>query len=194
MGKKEKQDKKDARKENARRKESNKPAASKQSSSSSSSKGGKKNLKVKPYSFKPKKQHLQKNREEFIEYDDTRRQDYLTGFHKRKLEKIKAAKARDAKIERDEKREARKEKRSKLSEVKDDVEHIEAIAESRRLAKLAESNQEEEEDIYSEDFDASIRGPAVASKVSALSSKRVEKKAVAGGKKIVTVTIEDFEM
>ncbi|ORY46402.1 hypothetical protein BCR33DRAFT_849129 [Rhizoclosmatium globosum] len=45
---------------------------------------GKKGEKVKPYSFKPKKDA--KERDELISYDDASRSDYLTGFRKRKLE------------------------------------------------------------------------------------------------------------
>ncbi|KAI9329088.1 hypothetical protein BDR26DRAFT_1011956 [Obelidium mucronatum] len=51
--------------------------------------------KVKPYEFKPKKKN-QKEREELISYDDASRSDYLTGFRKRNLDRIKKAKERDA--------------------------------------------------------------------------------------------------
>ena len=45
---------------------------------------------------------------EEIKFDPSAREDYLTGFHKRKLQRIKLAKKEAAKKERDEKIEARR--------------------------------------------------------------------------------------
>ncbi|KAJ3397601.1 hypothetical protein CcCBS67573_g09003 [Chytriomyces confervae] len=128
-----------------------------------------KHEKVKPYSFKVSAK-AKKNQEELIEYDDASRSDYLTGFHKRNLEKIKKAKERDAALDRETLRESRKEKRLRISGVMDEIEHIESINESRRQAQLQRESESER------------------------SSNVVEKKFVSKSNKLVTVTIEDFEM
>ncbi|KAJ3286877.1 hypothetical protein HDU79_006154 [Rhizoclosmatium sp. JEL0117] len=129
---------------------------------------GKKGEKVKPYSFKPKKDA--KERDELISYDDASRSDYLTGFRKRKLERIKKAQERDAKLEKEAVREARKEKRNKISSVFEDIEKIEAISEATKKAK------KEREELGVSD------------------TATVEKRTIAGGKKVVTVTIEEMDL
>ncbi|KAJ3019914.1 UNVERIFIED_CONTAM: hypothetical protein HDU68_010436 [Siphonaria sp. JEL0065] len=130
-------------------------------------KGTKGKAKVKPYTFKPKNG---KEREELISYDDASRSDYLTGFRKRNLERIKKAKERDANLEKAEKREARKEKRNKISSVFEDIAHIEAVSEAAKKAKEERA-------------------------ALGLSDKAtVDKRTIAGGKKIVTVTIEEMDL
>ncbi|KAI8829472.1 hypothetical protein BJ741DRAFT_388022 [Chytriomyces cf. hyalinus JEL632] len=140
------------------------------SKSFSKGKGRKgKHEKVKPYSFKVSAK-AKKNQEDLIEYDDASRSDYLTGFHKRNLEKIKKAKERDAALDRETLRESRKEKRLRISGVMDEIEHIESINESRRQAQMQRESEGER------------------------SSNFIEKKFVSKSNKLVTVTIEDFEM
>ncbi|KAI8616859.1 hypothetical protein BC830DRAFT_1116304 [Chytriomyces sp. MP71] len=134
-------------------------------------KRGKKGDKPKPYSYTYKKdRHGKPIVQDLVSYDDASRSDYLTGFHKRKLEKIKKAKERDAALEREAVRESRKEKRNKLSGVFDEIERIESLNEEARKNK------------QSQDVDAADMRKVV-----------VEKRLIANGNKMVTVTIEELE-
>ncbi|KAI9100377.1 hypothetical protein DFS34DRAFT_648297 [Phlyctochytrium arcticum] len=63
---------------------------------------------------------------EEVTYDENDRQDFLTGFHKRKLEQKRLARERAIKREKDEKREFRKEN-NKLHLVQDELNRIEAV-------------------------------------------------------------------
>lgn len=56
----------------------------------------------------PKKRRKSVPTIEEIQFDASAREDYLTGFHKRKLQRIKNAKEEAAKKEREEKIQARK--------------------------------------------------------------------------------------
>ncbi len=56
----------------------------------------------------PKKRKRDSKIEE-INFDFTQREEYLTGFHKRKVERIKRAQAENAKKEKEEKIQQRKE-------------------------------------------------------------------------------------
>ncbi|KAJ3042584.1 hypothetical protein HDV00_007119 [Rhizophlyctis rosea] len=86
-----------------------------------------KNLK-KSKTFKPKGGRLPKQLEEVV-YDPSARKEYLTGFHKRNVEKKKAAIEYHRKKEKEERKELRREKgESKKSLIVNDLERIEAIA------------------------------------------------------------------
>ena len=61
--------------------------------------------------FTPSKRKRASKVEE-VEFDFSKREDYLTGFHKRKVERIKRAQAENAKKEKEEKIQQRKEARS----------------------------------------------------------------------------------
>lgn len=78
---------------------------------------------------------------EEINFDTTARQEYLTGFHKRKQQRIKNAKEEAAKREREEKIVARKTLRE---ERKADLErHVEAVNATLRDQEDVESDSEE---------------------------------------------------
>ncbi|KAJ3203640.1 hypothetical protein HDU83_001922 [Entophlyctis luteolus] len=131
----------------------------------------------KPYSYA--QQPSKARRDDVLVFDEAQRLDYLTGFHKRKQDKIKAAKARDAKLERDEKRAARKDKRGKLGAVMDDVRQIEEIVAARRETAAARTQPDGEQDTE-----------ARSSSTVVEQTKRV----VGGGRRIVTVTVEDMPL
>ncbi|KAI8820819.1 nucleolar protein 12-domain-containing protein [Fimicolochytrium jonesii] len=67
-----------------------------------------------------------------VVYDDSARRDYLTGFHKRKLEKKKAAIERHEARVKEERRELRKEN-NKRHLIVDDLERIEAVTQEQAL-------------------------------------------------------------
>jgi hypothetical protein len=87
-----------------------------------------------PYAIKKTKS---KDRPQVVEYDDGARQEYLTGFHKRKLEKQKAGALKRAAAAAEELREARRERARPLSLVKDELERIEALNQEIREAAAA---------------------------------------------------------
>ena len=60
------------------------------------------------FAVPPKKKRKATSAVEEITFDFNAREDYLTGFHKRKLQRIKLAKAEAAKKEREERITARK--------------------------------------------------------------------------------------
>lgn len=65
----------------------------------------------------PRKKRKVASAIEEIAFDTSAREDYLTGFHKRKLQRIKRSKEEAAKKEREEKLAARKIVRLDLTEV-----------------------------------------------------------------------------
>ncbi|KAJ3176301.1 hypothetical protein HDU87_005343 [Geranomyces variabilis] len=68
-----------------------------------------------------------------VAYDDAARREFLTGFHKRKLEKKKAAIEKWAEKAKEERRELRKEN-NKRHLILDDLERIEAVTQERAAA------------------------------------------------------------
>ncbi|KAJ3168635.1 hypothetical protein HDU88_001528 [Geranomyces variabilis] len=68
-----------------------------------------------------------------VTYDDSARREFLTGFHKRKLEKKKAAIEKWAEKAKEERRELRKEN-NKRHLILDDLERIEAVTQERAAA------------------------------------------------------------
>ena len=56
----------------------------------------------------PSKKRKQDHKIEQIDFDFSKREEYLTGFHKRKLQRVKNAQAEAAKKEREEKVQMRK--------------------------------------------------------------------------------------
>ncbi|KAJ3022693.1 hypothetical protein HKX48_005463 [Thoreauomyces humboldtii] len=68
-----------------------------------------------------------------VSYDDSARQDYLTGFHKRKLEKKKVAIAKYSEKMKEERRELRREN-NKRHLILEDLERIEAVTQERAAA------------------------------------------------------------
>ncbi|WQF79924.1 Putative nucleolar protein [Colletotrichum destructivum] len=86
---------------------------------------------------------------EEVNFDFDAREDYLTGFHKRKLQRVKWAQEQAAKKAREEKIEMRKQlKDERQREVEDHVKAVSAILEE---AQAATSDQDEE--INAEDFE-----------------------------------------
>ncbi|EFQ28060.1 nucleolar protein 12 [Colletotrichum graminicola] len=86
---------------------------------------------------------------EEVNFDFDARQDYLTGFHKRKLQRVKWAQEQAAKKAREEKIEMRKQLRvERQREVEDHVKAVSAILEEAQAA-----NSDEDEEINAEDFE-----------------------------------------
>ncbi|KDN62473.1 putative nucleolar protein 12 [Colletotrichum sublineola] len=86
---------------------------------------------------------------EEVNFDFDARQDYLTGFHKRKLQRVKWAQEQAAKKAREEKIEMRKQlKVERQREVEDHVKAVSAILEEAQAA-----NSDEDEEINAEDFE-----------------------------------------
>ncbi|KAK1989413.1 nucleolar protein 12 [Colletotrichum cereale] len=86
---------------------------------------------------------------EEVNFDFDARQDYLTGFHKRKLQRVKWAQEQAAKKAREEKIEMRKQlKVERQREVEDHVKAVSAILEEAQAA-----NSDEDEEINAKDFE-----------------------------------------
>ncbi|KAK2065659.1 nucleolar protein 12 [Colletotrichum caudatum] len=86
---------------------------------------------------------------EEVNFDFDARQDYLTGFHKRKLQRVKWAQEQAAKKAREEKIELRKQlKEERQREVEDHVKAVSAILEEAQAA-----NSDGDEEINAEDFE-----------------------------------------
>ena len=91
-----------------------------------------------------KKRRTQSSAPEEITFDFTARQDYLTGFHKRKLERIKFAQEVAAKKAREEKLEDRK--RMREGRKRDLEEHVKAVNAALREGSDLDENGSGEED------------------------------------------------
>ncbi|OLN84484.1 Ribosomal RNA-processing protein 17 [Colletotrichum chlorophyti] len=86
---------------------------------------------------------------EEVNFDFDARQDYLTGFHKRKLQRVKWAQEQAAKKAREEKIEMRKQiRQERQREVEEHVKAVNALLEE---AQAADSDQDQE--IQGEDFE-----------------------------------------
>ncbi|KAK1995394.1 nucleolar protein 12 [Colletotrichum falcatum] len=86
---------------------------------------------------------------EEVNFDFDARQDYLTGFHKRKLQRVKWAQEQAAKKAREEKIEMRKQlKVERQREVEEHVKAVSAILEEAQAA-----NSDDDEEINAEDFE-----------------------------------------
>ncbi|WYZ38928.1 hypothetical protein EsH8_III_000842 [Colletotrichum jinshuiense] len=97
---------------------------------------------------------------EEVNFDFDAREDYLTGFHKRKLQRVKWAQDQAAKKAREEKIEMRKQiKQERQREVEDHVKAVSAILEEAQAA-----NSDEDEEIKAGDFEEwdGIEEPAQA--------------------------------
>ncbi|KAI5810177.1 nucleolar protein 12-domain-containing protein [Peziza echinospora] len=99
---------------------------------------------------------------ESIEFDKSARADYLTGFHKRKVQRTKQAQAEAAKKAREEKISDRK----RLREIRKQEleEHVEAVQAALKPQTLGDSSDEESDDSasVSEDEDDDIpRAPTL---------------------------------
>lgn len=75
-----------------------------------------------------KKRKQEKNKVEMVEFDFTKRKDFITGFRKRRVEKIEKKRSVALEAQQAEKREFRREKRGKLAMLKDYMEAIDAIS------------------------------------------------------------------
>ncbi|KAI0012839.1 nucleolar protein 12-domain-containing protein [Xylariaceae sp. FL0662B] len=94
----------------------------------------------------PKKRKVQHLVEE-IKFDDTARVDYLTGFHKRKLQRAKNAQEQAAKRAREEKIEFRKQMREERKrEVEEHVRSVNAILKEAEQAGYVGGEGTEDED------------------------------------------------
>ncbi|KAI1106123.1 nucleolar protein 12-domain-containing protein [Jackrogersella minutella] len=96
----------------------------------------------------PKKRKFQHSTEE-IKFDNDARSDYLTGFHKRKVQRVKNAQEQAAKRAREEKIEFRKQVREgRKREVEEHVENIKAILKEAEQAGYVggEARSEDEAD------------------------------------------------
>ncbi|KUI63934.1 Ribosomal RNA-processing protein 17 [Cytospora mali] len=83
---------------------------------------------------------------EEITFDNTARQEYLTGFHKRKVQRQKHAQEEAAKRAREERIVFRKQIREeRKKEVEDHVKNVEAILKESRVAGLGSDEEEAEE-------------------------------------------------
>lgn len=69
-----------------------------------------------------------KNKDEVIQYDESQRAEFLTGFHKRKLERKKKIVEKIKEKVKEEKREARKVKREKSKDFLDKVLKVDEIS------------------------------------------------------------------
>ncbi|KAF3916653.1 hypothetical protein ABW20_dc0104783 [Dactylellina cionopaga] len=96
-----------------------------------------------PAAHKSKKRKRDGNQLEEITFDRTARQEYLTGFHKRKLARIKAAQEEAEKRGREERIEARRKLREARKE--DLRRHVEAVNQSLGLEKTEDDGESEEE-------------------------------------------------
>ncbi|KAI0379948.1 nucleolar protein 12-domain-containing protein [Hypomontagnella monticulosa] len=94
----------------------------------------------------PKRRKVQHSIEE-IKFDNDSRADYLTGFHKRKLQRIKNAQEQAAQRARQEKIEFRKQIREdRKREVEEHVQHVNAILKEAEQAGYVGGEQETSDD------------------------------------------------
>ncbi|KAG6356550.1 hypothetical protein INS49_014423 [Diaporthe citri] len=95
----------------------------------------------------PSKKRKATHTVEEISFDNTARQEYLTGFHKRKVQRQKHAQEEAAKRAREEKIEFRKQLREdRKKQVEEHVKNIEAIMKGSRVAGLGSDQEESETD------------------------------------------------
>ncbi|KAI1853481.1 hypothetical protein JX266_001465 [Neoarthrinium moseri] len=99
---------------------------------------------------------------EEINFDQDARQDYLTGFHKRKLQRTKKAQEEAAKRERQEKLDTRKQLREgRKREVEDHVDHVnKLLREAARAGGV--SDQEGSDDDEADEWDGLPDAPTPA--------------------------------
>ncbi|KAI1776100.1 nucleolar protein 12-domain-containing protein [Hypoxylon cercidicola] len=94
----------------------------------------------------PKKRRVQHSVEE-IKFDNDSRADYLTGFHKRKLQRAKNAQEQAAKKAREEKIEFRKHLREgRKREVEEHVQHVNAILKEAQQAGYIDGEEASDEE------------------------------------------------
>ncbi|EGY17738.1 hypothetical protein VD0002_g2206 [Verticillium dahliae] len=104
---------------------------------------------VKKSTLPPPKKRKAVSAVEEVNFDFDQREDYLTGFHKRKQQRIKLAQEQAAKKEREEKIEIRKQVRDdRKREVED---HVNTVNKLLREAQAADSGDDQE--INGEDFE-----------------------------------------
>ncbi|KAK6832919.1 nucleolar protein 12-domain-containing protein [Apiospora arundinis] len=95
----------------------------------------------------PSKKRKNTHTIEEITYDPESRSEYLTGFHKRKLQRVKNAQEQAAKQARQEKIDARREHReSRRQEVANHVKTVEALLRTADRAGGVDSDDEAEDD------------------------------------------------
>ncbi|KAI7787753.1 rrna processing protein rrp17 [Diaporthe eres] len=95
----------------------------------------------------PSKKRKATHTVEEINFDNSARQEYLTGFHKRKVQRQKHAQEEAAKRAREEKIEFRKQLREdKKKQVEEHVKSIEAIMKESRVAGLGSDQEDSETD------------------------------------------------
>ncbi|KAI2473751.1 nucleolar protein 12-domain-containing protein [Annulohypoxylon bovei var. microspora] len=95
----------------------------------------------------PKKRKVQYSTEE-IKFDSDARSDYLTGFHKRKLQRIKNAQEQAAEQARQEKIELRKQVRDdRKREVEEHVQNVNAILKEAQEAGYVGGEEASEDDV-----------------------------------------------
>ncbi|KAK6219136.1 hypothetical protein LQW54_002385 [Pestalotiopsis sp. IQ-011] len=94
----------------------------------------------------PKKRKIAHAVEE-INFDTDARQEYLTGFHKRKLQRIKRAQEESAKREKQEKLDSRKQIREeRKKEVEEHVDHVnKLLREAARAGNVSDQDDSDEE-------------------------------------------------
>ncbi|KAF8850530.1 hypothetical protein BDZ45DRAFT_192409 [Acephala macrosclerotiorum] len=92
-----------------------------------------------------KKRKIEHKIEE-ISFDDNSREEYLTGFHKRKVQRIKRAQEEAAKKAKEEHRETRKQLREERKQELE--EHVEATNRAIREAEGAVADPGSEEDVW----------------------------------------------
>ena len=85
---------------------------------------------------------------EEIAFDHAAREDYLTGFHKRKQARIKHAQAESKRKERERHIKERKELRDRRKQEVED--HVRAVNEALRKARTADASDSEDETDYDE--------------------------------------------
>ncbi|EFX05895.1 protein required for cell viability [Grosmannia clavigera kw1407] len=87
---------------------------------------------------------------EEINFDDTARADYLTGFHKRKVQRQKDAQEIAAQKAREEKIEFRKHLREQRQQAVED--HVQQVNDALRTARLAGGEVDEDDEEYDEEW------------------------------------------
>ncbi|KAF3000365.1 hypothetical protein E8E14_004951 [Neopestalotiopsis sp. 37M] len=95
---------------------------------------------------------------EEINFDTDARQEYLTGFHKRKLQRVKRAQEEAAKREKEEKLEARKQiRQERKREVEEHVDHVNKLL--REAARAGNVSDEEGSDEENDEWQGLPDGP-----------------------------------
>ncbi|KAE8442646.1 hypothetical protein EG329_003003 [Mollisiaceae sp. DMI_Dod_QoI] len=94
----------------------------------------------------PNKKRKTEHKVEEISFDDNARADYLTGFHKRKVQRIKRAQEEAEKKAKEERRETRKQLREERKQELE--EHVEAVHKAIQQAEGGFADSDTEEDIW----------------------------------------------